>query len=381
MIAASDFLGPAVALGYDFWTGVPCSILTPFINSVIQSEALDYVGAASEGEAVGIAAGAHLAGRKTVVICQNSGLGNTVNPLTSLNYPFRVPTLLITTHRGAPDISDEPQHELMGQITGDLLDALRIPWERFPTAVEQVGPVLERAETSMRETGLPFTLLMSKGSVAKVGIEPTARQPFGPPAVVEGAFERSPGERMKRVTAIRLAREVLGEETALFATTGKIGRELYTLGHRDNQLYVVGSMGCASGMALGAALSGRRPVAVFDGDGALLMKMGALATIGHQRPADFLHIVLDNEAHDSTGGQATISASIDIAGIAAACAYQRCWRVDDEDALREILAQARQADGPAMVHVKVAPGSDPGLGRPDRTPEQVKRGFMRWLQR
>src|SRR5437764_1729866 len=115
MIQAQEFIGPALELGYSFWTGVPCSFLTPFINYVIQSPELVYTGAASEGEAVAIAAGAHLAGRKSVIICQNSGLGNTVNPLTSLNYPFRIPLLLITTHRGAPGIHDEPQHELMGR--------------------------------------------------------------------------------------------------------------------------------------------------------------------------------------------------------------------------------------------------------------------------
>ena len=123
MIQAQEFIGPALSMGYSFWTGVPCSFLTPFINYVIQDENLSYVGAASEGEAVAIAGGAYMAGRKSVVICQNSGLGNTVNPLTSFNYSFRIPTLLITTHRGAPGLKDEPQHELMGRITHSLLDA------------------------------------------------------------------------------------------------------------------------------------------------------------------------------------------------------------------------------------------------------------------
>ena len=121
MISADEFLKPLVSRGYTFFTGVPCSFLKPFINYVIQSDNLVYVTASSEGEAIGIAAGAYLAGRKTAVMCQNSGLGNTINPLTSLNYPFKIPTLLIVTLRGEPGIKDEPQHELMGQITGEAL--------------------------------------------------------------------------------------------------------------------------------------------------------------------------------------------------------------------------------------------------------------------
>ena len=143
MLEAKDFIEPALARGYGFWTGVPCSFLTPFINYVISDPRLRYVGAASEGEAVGVAFGAQLAGRKTVVICQNSGLGNTVNPLTSLNHPFKVPTLLITTHRGAPGLKDEPQHELMGQVMTELLDAMRIPWRPFPEKAADVESYYE----------------------------------------------------------------------------------------------------------------------------------------------------------------------------------------------------------------------------------------------
>ena len=138
MIEARSFVEPARARGYSFWSGVPCSFLTPFINYVLQDGALDYLGAASEGEAVAIASGAVLGGRRSVVICQNSGLGNTVNPLTSLNYTFKIPVLLIVTHRGAPGVHDEPQHELMGRITGDLLDTMEIPWKTFPVQDDEI---------------------------------------------------------------------------------------------------------------------------------------------------------------------------------------------------------------------------------------------------
>src|SRR5580765_5363442 len=180
MIAADEFLGPARARGFDFYTGVPCSFLTPIINRVIGDRALTYVGAASEGEAVGIAAGAWLAGRGSVVMCQNSGLGNAVNPLTSLSFPFRIPTLLVVTWRGQPGIHDEPQHELMGQITGRLLETMRIPHRAFPETAEAVAPALDEAEGEMARSELPFAFVMAKDAVRDDGLDqkpPDARPP------------------------------------------------------------------------------------------------------------------------------------------------------------------------------------------------------------
>ncbi|MEE9301204.1 MAG: thiamine pyrophosphate-binding protein, partial [Alphaproteobacteria bacterium] len=165
MIPADSFLEPARARGFDFFTGVPCSFLTPIINRVIGEPGLRYVGATSEGEAVAIAAGAWLAGRKTVVMCQNSGLGNMVNPLTSLNHPFRIPTLLIVTWRGQPGLVDEPQHELMGRICSDLLEEMLIPHALFPKSEGEVGPALDEAERLLAESSLPFAFIMEKGAV------------------------------------------------------------------------------------------------------------------------------------------------------------------------------------------------------------------------
>ena len=383
MIKAQQFVQPALERGYSFWSGVPCSFLTPFINYVIQSPDLDYVGAASEGEALGIAAGAYLAGRRTVVICQNSGLGNAVNPLTSLNYTFRIPTIFITTHRGAPGVADEPQHELMGQITGDLLTTMRIPWEPFPTDPDDVADALDRAEAAMAESGRPFGFVMEKGSVDDFPLRERPQRSMPAPVPPRGSFERAPDQRMPRIDAIRIVRDCFGEDAALLGTTGKIGRELYTLGHRPNQLYVVGSMGCASGVALGVHLGaeGRRKVVVLDGDGAALMKMGTLATIGTASPRNFVHVIIDNEAHESTGGQATVSGGIDFAMIAAGCGYRAIWRADTPNALQAAAAEAAAVDGPSLIHVKVAIGSAAELGRPALAPAEVKDQFMAWFAR
>ena len=384
MIEAKDFLAPAVRRGYRFWTGVPCSYLTPFINAVIQDPELQYVGAASEGEAVGIASGAAIAGQKAVMICQNSGLGNTVNPLTSLNHTFKTPILLITTHRGEPGVKDEPQHEVMGQITEKLLDTMGIPWEVFPKEAKDVEAALERAEASMSKTGLPYALIMKKGTVEECALPPMARKTYDQTAEqagrLHGQFKHAPGDwapRMKYITAIQ---EILGGGSALIATTGKIGRELFTVGHKPGQLYVVGSMGCASAIALGMheAAKGKKHITVLDGDGAALMKLGSFATVGHVEPAHFLHIVLDNEAHESTGAQPTVSSTVDFAQIASATGYRNVWRTDDIEDFKAIIAKARDLSGPCFVHVKVGISTDGKLGRPTVTPVEVREQFQTW---
>ena len=322
MIAADAFLKPAQERGFSFYAGVPCSFLTPLINRVISDPALNYVGAASEGEAVAVAAGAWLAGRRTVVMCQNSGLGNTVNPLTSLNHPFRIPTLLIVTWRGQPGLKDEPQHELMGEVTGSLLDTIAIGHAGFPKEVDAVAAALDRAERAMAADELPFALIMEKGSVRDDGLD-QPDQPTHPRGEV--ADLRQGGERPARIDLLRCIQALVPAAAAVVATTGKTGRELFTCEDRPQQLYQVGSMGCASAMGLGIALNTERPVVVLDGDGAALMKLGALATIGAHAPGNLIHAVLDNGVHDSTGGQATVSPNVDFATVAQACGYPRSF--------------------------------------------------------
>ncbi len=300
--------------------------MKPFINYVIQSPELTYIGACSEGEAVGVAMGAHLAGRKTAVICQNSGLGNMVNPLTSLNYPFRVPTLLIITHRGAPGLQDEPQHVLMGQITQELLDVMRIPWKVLPDQAEEVSNVIEEADRYMSSEKLPFALIMKKGTIAPYPLDKTADTQPGLRVEPEGSFTVDSDKRMLRLDALKTLKRLLGNDVLTVATTGKVGRELFALGHCSSQMYMVGSMGCASAIGLGLGLTqNRRKVVVLDGDGAVLMKMGVISTIGHYQPKNLIHIILDNEAYESTGGQATVSGSVDFAQIASACSYKAIY--------------------------------------------------------
>lgn len=377
MISADEFLGPAAGAGFDFFTGVPCSLLTPLINRVIADDSLAYVPAASEGEAVGIAAGAWLAGRKTVVMCQNSGLGNTVNPLTSLNFPFRIPTLLIVTWRGAPGLNDEPQHELMGEVTQSLLDVIRVPHAPFPTDLGQVAQVLARAESEMERTGLPFALIMEKGDVASEELNVPAA--VSRPRARLSDLRAGEGEAPARFDVLQRLLASLPDEAAVVATTGKCGRELFTLADRPQHLYQVGSMGCASATGLGVALNARRPVVVLDGDGAALMKMGAMATIGAMAPSNLIHLVLDNGTYDSTGGQPTVSPHVDFAALGVACGYGGAFSCDSLEGLERALGQALSGGGPHFIHMPVAPGSRSALGRPTVKPPEVALRFKEFL--
>ncbi|MFE2324307.1 phosphonopyruvate decarboxylase [Streptomyces sp. NPDC059385] len=344
-----------IAAGFGPFTGVPCSFLGPVISHLEDHHPELYTIAANEGEAVAIAAGARLAGRRPVVILQNSGLGNTVNPLTSLCHTLRLPVLLLVTWRGEPGRPDEPQHELMGRITPELLTSMEIRHEPLPTDEALLGLRLRVAAEHMADTGLPFAFVVPKGAVAPY------RGAGAAPAPADGL--------MLRAEAIGEVVKAVGERSLLVATTGKTARELERDWDRPENLYVVGSMGCASSVALGVALHAPdRRVVVLDGDGAALMRLEALATIGRLAPRNLLHVLLDNEAYESTGGQPTGSGRLDFAGVAAACGYRATADVDDAASLRAALRTAAGAAGPALIRVRIAAGSDPGLGRPALTP-------------
>jgi phosphonopyruvate decarboxylase len=309
-----------------------------------------------------------------VVMFQNSGLGNAVSPLTSLTFTFQIPVLLIPTLRGEPGgAPDEPQHELMGQITTELLELMRIGWEFFPTEESQVKPALERAITYMNETQRPYALLMRKGSVASVKLQSTAevRELTGPmvaPAVPVAT-------RREVLAAVQAG---VGKEDIVIATTGYTGRELFAVDDRPNQLYMVGSMGCASTLGLGLALAQpNRGVVVLDGDGAALMRMGAMATVGYERPANLTHVLLDNGLHESTGGQATVAGSVDFCGIARSCGYPSVASI----ARATDLTAALQADGGGLsfIHVPMLPGIPEDLPRPDITPQEVARRLQTFI--
>lgn len=387
MIEARDFVEAARERGFDWYAGVPCSFLTPFINYVVQDPSLHYVSMANEGDAVALIAGVALAGSpgrpygRGIAMMQNSGLGNAVSPLTSLTWTFRLPQLLIVTWRGQPGVSDEPQHALMGPITPIMLETMQIPWELFPSESAAVGPALDRAISYMDETGRPYALVMQKGSVAACPLqrqsEPSPRSLSAPALESRGRVFAS------RPTRQQVLREVVAhtpvDSTVVLASTGFCGRELYALEDRANQLYMVGSMGCVAPLALGLALS--RPdlrVVALDGDGAALMRLGAFATIGAYAPPNLWHLLLDNGAHDSTGGQATVSGRISFAGMAASCGYAAALETDDVGRVAAWL-EAAPLQGPRFAALLIRTGTPGDLPRPSMGPVEVKRRLMRHI--
>jgi phosphonopyruvate decarboxylase len=281
MISAGDFLHSCLDRGFSFYTGTPCSYLKPIINYVIDNKEFSFINVANEGDAVALACGAVMAGKKSVVMFQNSGLGNAVNPLTSLNYTFRIPVLLIVTLRGEPfGPKDEPQHELMGEITTALLETIRIGWSYFPDSSDKILAALEHADAFMTEERLPFAFVMRKSAVESYKLNSFDKtRPIHNTVSHEENFCLPYNKRPTRNDALKIIRSVSGKGTAVIATTGFNGREMYMLDDRNNQFYMVGSMGCALSIGTGIALN--KPglkVIVVDGDGALLMRTGAMAT-------------------------------------------------------------------------------------------------------
>lgn len=389
MIEAAQFAEAARERGFDWYAGVPCSYLTPFINYVLQDESLNYVSAANEGDAVALIAGVALGasgaskGRRGIAMMQNSGLGNAVSPLTSLTWTFRLPQLLIVTWRGQPGVADEPQHALMGPITPTMLDTMEIKWELFPTEADAIGPALDRATEYMDSTGRPYALLMQKGSVApykltKKGLSGVHERKLSERAEVK----RFEGERVSRHAALRRVIDLTPKDsTVVLASTGFCGRELYAIDDRENQLYLVGSMGCVTPMALGLALS--RPdlnVVALDGDGAALMRMGVFATLGAYGSSNLTHLLLDNGAHESTGGQATVSQGVEFAKIASACGYALALDGDDLSVIDALFA-ARHIDGVRFARLSINTGTPSDLPRPSITPEDVRHRLQNHIGR
>src|ERR1700730_1608585 len=389
MIEAKHFVEAARDRGFHWYAGVPCSFLTPFINYVLQDPSLHYVSMANEGDAVALIAGVAMAGaaqaphRRGITMMQNSGLGNAVSPLTSLTWTFQLPQLLIVTWRAQPGIADEPQHALMGPITPSVLDIMQIPWELFPTQVDEIGAALDRATSHMDQTGRPYALVMQKGSVAAHALDPSVgafASRSGLACAIMAPGSVAAATRPSRQEALRLVvAQTPAASTVVMASTGFCGRELYAIDDRPNHFYMVGSMGCLLPLALGLALA--RPdlrVVALDGDGSALMRMGALATAGAYGPPNLWHLLLDNGVHESTGGQATVSPTVGFAGVAGACGYASSLETDD---LEQIVVWLNQppSTGARFARLFIRAGTPGDLPRPSMSPVQVKARLMRHI--
>jgi len=381
MIDASSFVAVLQARGRDFWSGVPCRFLTGLLLRVEERKDVDLVQAANEGDAVAACAGASLAGRKPVAFMQNSGLGNAINPLASLTWTFRIPVLLLVTLRGDPEGEDEPQHRRMGIATIPQLESLEIPWEFLPREVDRVAEVLDRAEAYMERAARPYALIVRSGTFQADSLVERAQltklrrvgRIHWRPARLDRSVLPLRWEALERIIALTPCAEAV-----VVGSTGYISRELYASADRANQLYMVGSMGCAASLGLG--ISRARPdvqVVIVEGDGAALMRLGNFAMVGAQGGTNLCHVVLDNGVHESTGSQPTLSSFVSLAEVAHACGYGSVVHGEHLDLL-DVLTE-RSAWGARMVHLRIRPGTRAALPRPRVGPEEVRRRFMTHL--
>lgn len=379
MLDPQEFITSLDDHGISFYAGVPCSFLKEPMS--ILASRPNYVGAAIETDAAALCAGAWLAGQKTAVFCQNSGLGNLISPLSSLNAPFAIPTLLVIGWRGKPGEQDEPQHMLMGSVTHQMLAQMGVQAFQLPKTNDAAKQVLDQAIAVLEGEGKSVALLVRPNTFGA-----NAKLLNSTNLISRDKNDKIPVKELKTGTKIPSRFELLTaivdatqQDAAVIATTGKCGRELYAIHDKKQHFYMVGSMGSASAIGLGVALNSERPVMVLDGDGAALMRLGTMATIGRVHPRNLVHVILDNEAHDSTGGQPTGSGDVDFPAIAAACGYASATSCDNIETAVQALAACLATSGPHLLHIRIKPGSMAGLGRPQMHPSEVAIRFRNFL--
>jgi phosphonopyruvate decarboxylase len=374
MIDPKFFIDTLGSYGIDFFAGVPDSLLKNICAYI--SDNLDgkhNIIAANEGGAVGLAAGHYLAtGKIGCVYMQNSGEGNVINPLASLTDKdvYNIPVLLLIGWRGRPGVYDEPQHMKQGKVTLALLDTMGIAHAVLSKDEAEAGRQIAEAVARMKATNEVYALVIEKDTFDAYALRNVRQNSL----------------TLGREEAIRTVAAALDEKDAIVSTTGMISRELFEYrtgkgeGH-ERDFLTVGSMGHASQIALGIALEKPdRRIWCFDGDGAVIMHMGGMAIVAEKAPANYIHVVFNNGAHDSVGGQPTVGLDIDLCAIAKAVGYKAAFSTDNKDDLNAILSEVKDLEGPVFIQVCVKKGNRKDLGRPTTTPIQNKDALMAYLK-
>jgi phosphonopyruvate decarboxylase len=337
MISPNDFVKTLKTQGFQRFTGVPCSFFQAAIHCVLDSDELEYTMVPNEGSALALASGAYLAGKPTVLLIQNSGFGNLMNPLTSLNMIYEIPVLVFMSGR-AWGVKDEPQHEVIGRTMGPVLEALGIRFEEMPDEIGAFKKSVEKARLTLESEKKPYFFFVKKDILDDYVPERSEAVLFP----------------LKRIEAIEILAGCLTDKMYVVATTGKPSRELFSVCDRAQNFYMQGSMGHAPSIGLGAAMAHpEKKVVVLDGDGALLMHLGILSTIGHYRPKNLYHVVLDNEAYETTGNQNTTSSTTNFETMAIAAGYRGAKTVSGREELRKAVKEMLDGPGPFVLRVKI----------------------------
>ena len=372
MIKCDDFFKICKKYDLTFFSGVPDSTFKSWMTFLEKNpDKLTNIPTVNECEATAICTGHFLAtGQIGVLYMQNSGFGKTVNPITSLCDPkvYSIPMLLLIGWRGEPGVKDAFQHHKMGPITPGLLDLLEIPYEIISNDTD-LDKSFAKAKEYMIKNSRPFAFVVKKGVFEKLIDEKDLESdlPF-------------------REDAIKIIMKHLKSDEIIVSTTGKTSREVFEQRQGNNQspahdFYNIGAMGCAQSIALGIAQAKKdKKVFVFDGDGSALMQLGSLATTGHVHPDNFYHIIFDNCAHDSTGGQPTCSESVDFGKIALGCNYKSVFYANNLEEIEGKFANLIKTNGPNMLIIKIKKGARDDLGRPPMHPRDHKKHFMEFLK-
>ena len=357
-----------------FYTGVPDSLLKNFCACLDNDNTIKNIISANEGAAIALAAGYYLSTEKIgVVYMQNSGLGNAINPLLSLadKDVYGIPMLLIIGWRGEPGIRDEPQHIKQGKITDKLLETMGIPYKIISNISNDFDKIINDAYQYCIANSEPFALLIRENTF----------EPYTDSQSRENKYV------LERESAIKIIIENIEKDAVVISTTGKISRELFELREQLKQPHfsdflTVGSMGHASQIALGIALNkSSKKVYCIDGDGAAIMHMGSIGIAGASSCTNYKHIIINNGAHDSVGGQPTVGFDIDFTGIAKACGYKTALVSENAEDIVYKIRKIKETEGPALLEIKVKTGSRINLGRPSVAPMENKYDFMEFLKK
>ena len=376
MIKAEFFIEKLRENGIDCFAGVPDSLLKNICAYITDNfDARHNIITANEGAAIGFAAGHFLAtGQPACVYMQNSGQGNTINPLASLTDKdvYNIPVLLIIGWRGRPGVHDEPQHVKQGKVTLGLLDVMGIGYEVLSKDEKEAAAQIDRAVAALRNNEV-YALVIEKDTFDDYKLQKIEVNDLP----------------MSREEAIQTVAQALDAKDVIVSTTGMISRELFEAReawgqNHERDFLTVGSMGHASQIALGIALEKQdRKVWCFDGDGATIMHMGSMAIVASKKPANFIHVVFNNGAHDSVGGQPTVGLKIDLPAIAKAAGYAAAYSVSTKEELNSQLSilNSQFKAGPVLLEIKVKKGNRKDLGRPTTTPIQNKEALMAFLKK